>query len=65
MMHWRRGVFILWTLWRFGLDELLLSSIPQTWARVLARLSRIGRKLDAPRAERIRLALESLGPIFV
>ena len=65
MRSWRRGAFILWTLWRFGLDELLLSSIPHGWARVLARLSRLGRKLQAPRGERIRLALEGLGPIFV
>ena len=65
MRHWGRGLFIVWTLWRHGLDELVLASVPTTWARVLARVARMGRRLDRPRAERMRLALESLGPIFV
>jgi ubiquinone biosynthesis protein len=65
MRHWGRGLFIVWTLWRFGLDELVLSSVPTAWARVLARVARWGRRLDTPRAERMRLALEALGPIFV
>ncbi len=65
MRHWGRGLFIVWTLWRFGLDELVLSSVPTAWARMLAKLSRFGRRLDTPRAERMRLALEALGPIFV
>ena len=65
MMRLFRGVAIVWVLLRHGLDELVLTSFNKPWLRVLARLLTIGRKLDAPRGQRIRLALESLGPIFV
>lgn len=65
MRHWGRGAFILWTLWRFGLDDLLFRSIPSRWARVAGRLLRLGRRWDTTRGERIRMALEALGPIFV
>jgi len=46
-------------VWAYGLDELLL---PRRW-----RWSRrLGRDITGmPRGERLRLALESLGPIFV
>ena len=60
-----RGVFIFWILFRFGLDQLLLTSFQKPWLNVLARVVSIGRKLDAPRGQRIRQALERLGPIFV
>jgi ubiquinone biosynthesis protein len=60
-----RGLFILWVLLRHGMDELVLSGFHSPGVRVLVRVLTIGRKLDAPRGERIRLALESLGPIFV
>ena len=60
-----RGIFILWVVLRFGLDELVLSNVPQAWIRRLARILTLGRKLDAPRGERLREALEQLGPIFV
>ncbi|MEY4099167.1 MAG: hypothetical protein RL300_338, partial [Pseudomonadota bacterium] len=60
-----RGAFILWVMLRNGLDELALSSFKKPWLLRLARLLTIGRKLDAPRGQRIRQTLESLGPIFV
>ncbi len=60
-----RGTFILWVMLRYGLDELALSSFKKPWLLRLTRLLTIGRKLDAPRGQRIRMALESLGPIFV
>jgi len=60
-----RGVFILWVVLRHGLDELVLSSFANPWLQRLARIARLGRKLTQPRGERLRLALESLGPIFV
>jgi ubiquinone biosynthesis protein len=60
-----RGLFIAWTILRYGLDELLLSSFESPGLRRLTRLVSIGRNLRAPRGERLRLALESLGPIFV
>lgn len=65
MMRLFRGVFIIWVLLRHGLDELLLTSFNKSWLRVLSRFLRFGRKFDVPRGQRIRLALESLGPIFV
>ncbi|MBU0589363.1 MAG: ubiquinone biosynthesis regulatory protein kinase UbiB [Gammaproteobacteria bacterium] len=60
-----RGVFIVWTALRFGLDELVLTSFQRPWLRVIARIVSIGRNLNAPRGQRLREALERLGPIFV
>jgi ubiquinone biosynthesis protein len=60
-----RGAFIAWVVLRYGLDELFLSSFQKPWIKVLARLVSIGRNLDAPRGQRLREALERLGPIFV
>ena len=60
-----RSLFIIWTIWRFGLDELVLSSFSQPWIRRLTRFVSFGRNLKTPRGERLRLALETLGPIFV
>jgi ubiquinone biosynthesis protein len=60
-----RSVFIVWTVLRFGLDELVLSSFEKPWIRLLTRAVSLGRNLKAPRGERLREALESLGPIFV
>jgi ubiquinone biosynthesis protein len=60
-----RGATILWTVWRFGLDELVLSNFSHPWLQRLTRIITVGRKLDAPRGQRLRQALEQLGPIFV
>ena len=60
-----RGVFIIWTVLRFGLDELVLSGFEKPWVRLLRRMVSVGRNLKAPRGERLRQALEALGPIFV
>ena len=60
-----RGLFIVWTVLRYGLDELVLSSFEKPWIRLLTRVVSVGRNLKAPRGERLREALESLGPIFV
>ncbi|MEO6625831.1 MAG: ubiquinone biosynthesis regulatory protein kinase UbiB [Burkholderiaceae bacterium] len=60
-----RGVFIVWVVFRYGLDELFLNSFQKRWLRVLARVLSVGRRLDAPRGQRLREALERLGPIFV
>ncbi len=56
---------ILVTVLRYGLDELALSSFRQPWVRLLVRLMTLGRRLDAPRGERLREGLIRLGPIFV
>ena len=65
MRHIARLLVICITVLRYGLDELALSSFRQRWVRALVRVMTLGRTLDAPRGERLRLGLERLGPIFV
>ena len=65
MKHFYRGATIVWVALRFGLDELVLNSFQKPWLRLLARLVSVGRDLRAPRGQRLREALERLGPIFV
>jgi len=65
MRHLLRLAYIGFVFLRYGLDELALSSFRQRWLRGLARVVAVGRKLDAPRGQRLREALERLGPIFV
>ena len=60
-----RSIFIVWIVFRYGLDELVLTSFRKPWLRVLARLLSVGRDLSAPPGQRLREALERLGPIFV
>lgn len=57
---------ISWVLLRHGLDDLILASHlfrPYRFIRLLMPWTWISRKMT--RGERIRLALEDLGPIFV
>ncbi|MBW8721676.1 MAG: ubiquinone biosynthesis regulatory protein kinase UbiB, partial [Polaromonas sp.] len=49
-----RGIYIVWTVLRFGLDELVLSSFQRPWVRLLTRIVSVGRNLKAPRGERLR-----------
>jgi ubiquinone biosynthesis protein len=60
---------IAYVAWRYGLDEIAASGAAATlgtrWSFALARALRFGRRLDAPRGERLRMALEALGPTFV
>ncbi len=65
MRHFSRLVIIVFTVLRYGLDELALSGFRQRWVRVLVRVMTLGRRLEAPRGQRLRMALEKLGPIFV
>ncbi len=60
-----RGAFIVWVVLRYGLDELVLSNFRHPGLRLLTRLVSIGRNLNAPPGQRLREALERLGPIFV
>ncbi len=60
-----RGAFIFWILFRYGLDQLFLTSFEKPWLNRLARVLALGRNLDAAPGQRIRQALERLGPIFV
>ena len=65
MSRYLRGFFIVWVVLRYGLDELVLSGFPNPLLRALRRVITIGRNLKAPRGQRLREALEALGPIFV
>ena len=65
MRRLQRGFFIAWVVFRYGLDELVLSGFDNLWLARLTRVLTIGRTLDAPRGQRLREALECLGPIFV
>jgi len=56
---------ILAVAFQYGLDEIALSSLRHAWlGRVLVVVT-LGRRLRQPRGERLRKALEALGPIFV
>ena len=50
---------------RFGLDEFILGHERVRALRWLVRFLLFRRRIEAPRGERLRLALEALGPIFV
>jgi ubiquinone biosynthesis protein len=65
MRRFLRGAFIVWVVLRHGLDELVLSSFQHPLLRLLTRWVSIGRDLSVPRGQRLREALERLGPIFV
>jgi ubiquinone biosynthesis protein len=60
-----RLLTILFVIFRFGLDEVMLSRFKHKHTQLLVRALTFGRKLEMPRGVRLRLALESLGPIFV
>ena len=64
MTRYLRGIYIVWVAWRYGLDELVLNSFQRPWLSRIARIVAIGRR-GAPRGQRLREALEHLGPIFV
>jgi ubiquinone biosynthesis protein len=65
MRRLARLLFIVFTVLRFGLDGDALKGVRQPALRALGRFLMIGRRVDAPRGVRLRLALERLGPIFV
>ncbi len=65
MTRYLRGIAIIWVAFRFGLDELVLNSFQRPWLSRIARVLSVGRNLTAPRGQRLRMALEHLGPIFV
>ena len=64
-MRLLRLIVILWVALRFGLDEVLFGHERVRLLRVLVQRGLFWRRLDAPRAVRLRRALETLGPIFV
>ncbi|WP_028312446.1 ubiquinone biosynthesis regulatory protein kinase UbiB [Derxia gummosa] len=65
MLKLLRLAKIVFVVLKFGLDELVVSSLRHPAFKLLLRVLTVGRKLDAPRGARLRMALEALGPIFV
>ncbi|MGE0802246.1 MAG: ubiquinone biosynthesis regulatory protein kinase UbiB [Lautropia sp.] len=68
LLRARRLLRILWTIRRFGLDELAVSgAATSTGSAALLAATRWLRFATPPQARgaRLRLAFESLGPIFV
>ena len=64
-MRLLRLVKILYIAFRYGLDEFFLAHARLKWLRILLKVLLFWRPLTLPRAVRLRLALERLGPIFV
>ena len=60
-----RFLRIMMVALRFGLDDILLSHERVRVLRPWSRRALFWRDLSTPRAVRLRLALEALGPIFV
>jgi ubiquinone biosynthesis protein len=60
-----RLLIILSVAFRFGLDEFFMAAARASWIHSLYRRLFSWRKFTTPRGERLRLALENLGPIFV
>jgi ubiquinone biosynthesis protein len=64
-----RLLTILNTIWRFGLDRLAFQGPAKSFGagvvKVFFKVLRVRGAPTAPRGERIRLALEHLGPIFI
>ncbi|SNR93540.1 2-octaprenylphenol hydroxylase [Methylobacillus rhizosphaerae] len=64
-MHWLRLFKIIYVTLRFGLDEFIFGHTRLRLLRRPVQLLLFWRNTSRPRGERLRLALESLGPIFV
>jgi ubiquinone biosynthesis protein len=60
-----RLIKIIFVILRFGLDEFLLAHERVRFLRLPLNLLLFLRNTSQPRAVRLRLALENLGPIFV
>ena len=64
-MRFLRLLKILAVAFRFGLDEFFLGHERLRLVRPVVKVATFWRRLDKARGERLRLALEALGPIFV
>ncbi|PTT75871.1 ubiquinone biosynthesis regulatory protein kinase UbiB, partial [Pelomonas sp. HMWF004] len=53
MRFFSRLLFILLTVWRFGLDELALSGLRRRRFQLLRRFTRLGRSWQEPRGVRL------------
>ena len=60
-----RALYIFYIAIQFGLDEFCSSNRSLRGLRAIIRTVFFARSLSRPRGERLRLALQKLGPIFV
>lgn len=60
-----RLLTITWVVIRFGLDDVMVSSMGRMRYFGLLRYLFFWRDLSMPRGQRLRLALERLGPIYI
>jgi ubiquinone biosynthesis protein len=65
MLRLLRLLRIVTVAFLYGVDQIALANLSHPLLVRLVRLTAVGRRLRRPRAERLRLALESLGPMFV
>src|SRR5271165_6386906 len=65
MLRLLRLTRIVFVVLRYGLDQIALENLKHPLLARGVRLAARLRRLKRPRAERLRLALEGLGPIFV
>ncbi|WAW09141.1 ubiquinone biosynthesis regulatory protein kinase UbiB [Oxalobacter vibrioformis] len=65
MRKFWRLLTIFFVAVRYGLDDVMLSSMGRPRYFVLFRYLFFWRNLSMPRGARLRLALETLGPIFI
>lgn len=64
-MRIARAIRIFATFYRFGLDDFFRSHSRLKWLHLLCSLLPWPRRRTAPLPQRLRLALEQLGPVFV
>jgi ubiquinone biosynthesis protein len=64
-MRFFRLLKIILIAFRFGLDEILINQIRIRSLKAISLLLPFRSRLKLPRAVRLRLALEALGPIFI
>jgi ubiquinone biosynthesis protein len=58
-------IYIIFVIFKFGLDEFIADHLKFKPLHVLLKCLFFWRNTETPRAVRLRLALEKLGPIFV
>ncbi len=65
MSKFFRLLTIQYVVLRYGLEDLLLGNVRTRWLAWFIKFSLFWRPLHGSRGERLRLALQALGPIFV
>ena len=64
-MHYFRLITIIFVIFKFGLDDFIGAHIKFKFLHKCIKTLFFWRNISQPRGERLRLALEKLGPIFV